>query len=73
MFAEVDAAQGLVLAKTNPVVCDNQLGDGANTSGATEPMMKLAMYCATKGEGTSNERERPKETSSEGSSTEGGC
>ncbi|KAF3540172.1 hypothetical protein F2Q69_00021566 [Brassica cretica] len=36
-------------------------------------MMKLAICCAAKGVGTSNTNDRPKETSCEGSSTEGCC
>ncbi|CAF1916449.1 unnamed protein product [Brassica oleracea var. botrytis] len=49
--------------ENEPFSCDNTL----------PPMMKLAICCAAKGVGTSNTNDRPKETSCEGSSTEGGC
>lgn len=71
--AEIDAAEGLVMAKTTPVVNGTTPGGETNATEPPPPMMKLAMYCATKSEGTSKTCERPKDTSSEGSSTEGGC
>lgn len=55
------------------MVADNPVETAANMNASLQPMMKLAMYCATKGEGPSNARVRQMETSSEGSSTEGGC
>ncbi|KAG2330168.1 hypothetical protein Bca52824_001348 [Brassica carinata] len=70
---EMTAAEGLVLATTKPLVADNPLGTAANADASIPPMIKLAMFCATKGEGPSNARVRPMETSSEGSSTAGGC
>lgn len=73
MFAEMSAAEGLVLATTRPMMADNPPEGAANADATIPPMMKLAMFSATKGEGTSNARVRPIETSSEGSSTAGGC
>ncbi|KAL0796733.1 hypothetical protein Bca101_068110 [Brassica carinata] len=69
---EVEAAQGLALATTKPVQGNNTKETDPKASDAVPPMMKLAMVCATKGEGSAKPRERSKETSSEGSSTEGG-
>lgn len=50
------------------------VGNEANACGNTlQPMMKLAICCAVKGVGTSKAGKRATETSSEGSSTDGGC
>uniref|UniRef100_A0A0D2ZQM4 Uncharacterized protein n=3 Tax=Brassica oleracea var. oleracea TaxID=109376 RepID=A0A0D2ZQM4_BRAOL len=65
---EMVAAEGLVLASTAPV---GSAGDGR---GATlPPMMKIAMCCAVKEAGTSGYAQKAPETSSEGSTTDGGC
>ncbi|CDY31762.1 BnaA04g16980D [Brassica napus] len=65
---ELVAAQGLVLASTAVA------GSGRTVSEATLPsMMKLAMCCAVKEGGTSRAVNRATETSSEGSTTDGGC
>lgn len=65
--AEMVAAEGLVLASTAPV---GSAGDGR---GATlPPMMKIAMCCAVKEAGTSGYAQKAPETSSEGSTTDGG-
>ncbi|WZY98693.1 hypothetical protein YC2023_071022 [Brassica napus] len=69
---ELEAARGLVLATTKPVEGDIPMGTEPTASKTLAPMVKLAMFCATKGEGSTNPKQRPKETSSEGSSTEGG-
>lgn len=67
------AAEGLVLAKTNIVERADILGQQPNSSPKAVPaMMKLAIFCAVKG-GTSKGGGRGRETSSEGSSTYGGC
>ncbi|CAN7017433.1 unnamed protein product [Brassica rapa subsp. trilocularis] len=65
---ELVAAQGLVLASTAVA------GSGRTVSEATLPsMMKLAMCCTVKEGGTSRAVNRATETSSEGSTTDGGC
>lgn len=69
----MEAAQGLVLATTKPVAGDNPMETEPIASETLPPMMKLSMFCARKGEGSTNPKEKPKETYSEGSSTEGGC
>ncbi|WZZ00156.1 hypothetical protein YC2023_072484 [Brassica napus] len=55
------------------VAVDNPMETEPIARETLPPMVKLAMFCATKGEGSTNPKERPKEMSSEGSSTEGGC
>lgn len=61
-----------MLANTKPVAGDNPMETEPLASETLPPMTKLAMVCATKGEGSTKPKARPKETSSEGSSTEGG-
>ncbi|CAN6842951.1 unnamed protein product, partial [Brassica oleracea] len=77
---EMVAAEGLVLSSTTAVV--TAAGEGRETT--LPPMMKLAMCCAvkeaeptkgagtTKGAGSSKSHQRAPESSSEGSTTEGG-
>lgn len=62
------AAKGLLLASTGAV--DSAAG-GSQTP--LEPMEKLALACAAKEVGDSKTGKRPPETSSEGSTTDGGC
>ncbi|KAF3519285.1 hypothetical protein DY000_02058598 [Brassica cretica] len=68
------AAKGLGLAATVDVVRGKAVGNEANAcDNILQPMMKLAICCAVKGVGTSKVGKRATETSSEGSSTDGGC
>lgn len=69
----MEAAEGLVLATAKPMAVGNPVETEATASGTLPPMMKFAMLCATKGEGSAKPKGVPRETSSEGSSTEGGC
>lgn len=61
------AADGLLLAKT--AALDSAAG---GCDAPLQPMMKLAICCAAKGTGISKAGMRPPETSSEGSTTDGG-
>ncbi|KAF2593682.1 hypothetical protein F2Q70_00042347 [Brassica cretica] len=68
------AAKGLGLAATVDVVRGKAVGNEADAcDNILQPMMKLAICCAVKGVGTSKVGKRATETSSEGSSTDGGC
>ncbi|CAN7022837.1 unnamed protein product [Brassica rapa subsp. trilocularis] len=70
-----EMTSSLAIATRNPmaVAVDNPMETEPIARETLPPMVKLAMFCATKGEGSTNPKERPKEMSSEGSSTEGGC
>lgn len=61
-----------MLATTEPVVGENQIGNVEIANNTLPPMVKLAMVCATKGDGSNDAKKKPDDTSSEGSSTEGG-
>ncbi|KAH0871998.1 hypothetical protein HID58_069360 [Brassica napus] len=68
------AAKGLGLAATVDVVRGKAVGNEANAcDNILQPMMKLAICCAVKGVVTSKVGKRATETSSEGSSMDGGC
>ncbi|WZZ63648.1 hypothetical protein YC2023_075018 [Brassica napus] len=67
------AAKGLGLAATVDVVRGKAVGNEANAcDNILQPMMKLAICCAVKGVVTSKVGKRATETSSEGSSMDGG-
>ncbi|KAF3595686.1 hypothetical protein DY000_02022812 [Brassica cretica] len=54
---ELEAARGLVLATTTPVEGDIPMGTEPTASKTLAPMVKLAMFCATKGEGSTNPKQ----------------
>lgn len=53
----MEAAQGLVLTTTKPAAGVNPVENEPNAGETLPPMMKLTMFCATKGEGSTNPKQ----------------